>query len=594
MLGKKTSKKLLKFLVIPIGILLIIFYFYFALPFWGVPFNSQRHGNPPLTPAWALECWLWEDDVNTAERVDELLDGYAKHDIPVRTILLDSPWSLRYNDFEVDTNLYPQPEKWFKETQDKGYRVVLWMTSVVNSYSKGTTISHSEPWYNTAREKGYLVSGGKQASWWKGVGDFIDYTNPEAMKWWHGLQQKVFDYGIDGWKLDGAATLFHRKIGPVPFLYRKTHDGLMTTRGYMDHYYRDEYNYGLTQNPEFITLSRSMDRRFHPEGFAPIDASPVNWVGDQEHHWTGSSSPDDGKDQKKDIALKGIQGFESAINSILKSADKGYNIIGSDIAGFSGGKIPPNLYIRWAQFSSFCGLFLNGGHGERALWKRSPQELEIIREYSWLHTELVPYMYSYVVKAHNGGQVLQRPVKGEYHYMFGDYLLVAPIYRDELNNQITLPKGKWRYWFDDKKVIEGPITFDKEFPMDEFPVFISEGAIIPMNIERSYTGIGNEGSKGYLTLLVYPNKENEFTFYDTKDGKSTTIMVKQTRESVKITLKGKKKAHILNINLASRPKRVELDNSVLSDSLDYHFDEERHKLIIKTNEYSTGDYLITK
>jgi len=52
-----------------------------------------------LTPAWALECWLWEDDQNTAGYVDTLLAGYQKHDIPVRTILIDSPWSLRYNDF---------------------------------------------------------------------------------------------------------------------------------------------------------------------------------------------------------------------------------------------------------------------------------------------------------------------------------------------------------------------------------------------------------------------------------------------------------------------------------------------------------------
>jgi len=92
-------------------ILFIIFFFYFgfALPFRGLFFNSQRHGNPPVTPVWALECWLWEDDHNTAQRVDTLLAGYAKYDIPVRTILIDSPWSNRYNDFTVDTVLYPNP-----------------------------------------------------------------------------------------------------------------------------------------------------------------------------------------------------------------------------------------------------------------------------------------------------------------------------------------------------------------------------------------------------------------------------------------------------------------------------------------------------
>ncbi len=105
---QKKSHKTWKILGITLGILSLAFYFLIAFPFWGQPFNGQRHGNPPLTPVWALECWLWEDDVNTAQRVDELLEGYAEHDIPVRTILLDSPWSLRYNDFKVDEDLYPR------------------------------------------------------------------------------------------------------------------------------------------------------------------------------------------------------------------------------------------------------------------------------------------------------------------------------------------------------------------------------------------------------------------------------------------------------------------------------------------------------
>ena len=57
-----------------LGSLLLIYYFLFALPFRGQPFNGKRHGTPPLTPEWALECWLWEDDDNTALRVDELLE----------------------------------------------------------------------------------------------------------------------------------------------------------------------------------------------------------------------------------------------------------------------------------------------------------------------------------------------------------------------------------------------------------------------------------------------------------------------------------------------------------------------------------------
>ena len=587
-------KKTVKILLIIVVVLSAIYYFYFAFPFRGVPFNAQRHGQLPLTPEWALECWIWEDDVNTAERVDELLEGYAEHDIPVRTILLDSPWSERYNDFKVDTTLYPEPKKYFKKLQDNGYRVVLWMTPNVNFYNKGLKIENSQDWYDDARDKGYLAGNGQITDWWKGKGGFIDYSNSEAVKWWRKLQQDVFDYGIDGWKLDGSATLFYSKLGPVPFFYKKTNAGLMTTRTYMDNYYRNEYFYGLTQNPEFITLSRSIDRGFHPEGFSPLDASPVNWVGDQKHSWITSEMLDENNDKKVDIALKGIEGFESAIESILESAKLGYNIIGSDIAGFSGSKIPPRLYIRWTQFSTFCGLFLNGGHGERALWKRTPQELEIIREYSWLHTELIPYMYSYVVSAHNGGTVLQKPVEGKYHYMFGDNLLVAPIYKDELTNKITLPKGKWRYWFDDSKIIEGPVTFNRDFPLEEYPVFIKEGAIIPMNIKRNYTGIGTEENAGYLTLLIYPHKKSSFSVYDYSTQEETKITVENSASDVKINIEKKHRKHIIKLLLDAKPAKITLDNKTLVEGTDYWYENENRKLIIKTGNYVEGEYIIEK
>jgi alpha-D-xyloside xylohydrolase len=596
----------------------VIIYFVYVFPFWGIPFNQSRHGRPPLTPPWALECWLWEDDVNTAGFARELLAGYAEHDIPVRTLLIDSPWSWRYNDFKVDENRYPEPEKFFRGLQDDGYRVVLWMTCMVNSHSKDTRVKQSPEFYEEARSKGFLAGDGAQLKWWKGRGGFIDYSNPEAMKWWHGLQQQVLDWGVDGWKLDGCDTLFHGKVGKLPVPFNRARSGWMTTRQYMDHYARNEYQHGLTQNPEFVTLIRSMDGRWsHPEGFAPVDAAPVTWVGDNQHTW-----------KHKD------RGLERALTDIMNSARLGYCVIGSDVAGYHGRSNPddigpataaflaswksttadqgsassdlnttvkddiaPNVYIRWAQFSAFCGLFLNGGHGERRLWKRSLPELEIIRRFAWLHTELVPYMYSHVVNCHRGGLPLIRPLaNGKFHYLFGDDFLVASIHEDKLTRTVFLPPGRWRYLFDDREVINGQTQITRDFPMDEFPVFIREGAVVPLKVSRPYTGFGDRDSAGFTTWLVYPSDKSEFTLWHPESHpkpEATTVKV-DANQLLSIELSGKHRPHIFLIHMEQRPAGVTLDGEELREGEAWHFDALTRRLLITTREYAQGRYVILR
>ncbi len=359
---------------------------------------------------------------------------------------------------------------------------------------------------------------------------------------------------------------------------------------------------------------RSLDHLWnHPEGFSPLDAATVTWVGDNGH-------------------TRGYKnrGLQAALTDILQSARLGYCVVGSDVAGYHGRSNPddmgpatsallrswpmpgdraaagdeqfgtatdkdiaPNIYIRWAEFSTFCGLFLNGGHGERRLWKRSRPELEIIRKFSWLHTELVPYVYSQVVECHHGGPPLMRPLtQGKFHYLFGGDLLVAPMYEDKQEREVSLPPGRWRYFFRDDEVLSGPTKLRREFPLDEFPVFVREGAVIPLKITRPYTGLGDTNSAEFTTWLIYPSGKTQFTLWhpETHPNPEKTTVTVDSGPPVNIAFSGRHEPHILRIVVPSRPARVTRDAVELLEGDAWQFDAARQRLIIKTRDYDRGAY----
>ncbi len=494
-----------------------------------------------ICPMWAFEMWMWEDDDNTAAAVWDYVNGCAQHDLPLRVVLIDSPWSTAYNDFIWDTRRYPKPKEMIDKLHARGLKLILWMTCMINpnEYKKDCPGSATD-FYQEAKEKGYLCNDGKLRKWWKGQGAFIDYTNPEALAWWHGLMDRVLLQGVDGWKVDGAGELF------FPFGGRG-HAGPIKWLDYVDMFYRDCYQHVIRRRPEGVTMVRSVDVGQVGYGgrHAPRDAAPVTWVGDQEKTWD------------KD-------GLELALESSFRAMKLGYSVIGSDIGGFSGGggkKIDRTLFLRWMQWSTFMPFFLNGGHGDHRPWKYDEAFLNIFRKCAWLHCELAPYFYSGVRDAHEGGPCLLKVVPGTWQYMLGDAMLVAVIHEPKRERQVKLPEGTWIDYWDNSAVHTGPTTLDLEVPDDRYPVFIRSGSIIPLNVTNGYAGHGTEASKGKTTLDIYPDAKRPATFkLWSTSGKVTKLSAEMKGDALTVGIDGgEPRAYVLRVLLDREPTGVTLN-----------------------------------
>src|SRR5262249_17763340 len=122
---------------------------------------------------------------------------------------------------------------------------------------------------------------------------------------------------------------------------------------------------------------------------------------------------------------------------------------------------------------------------------RDSDAVAILRSYARLHTRLFPYLWTYAQRMVVDGRPLQRPLGLAYpelgrhpddEYMLGDDLLVAPVIAaNQQSREILVPSGTWFGFWDG-----APVAASEEndaqaaAPLDTIPLFVREGAIVPM------------------------------------------------------------------------------------------------------------------
>jgi len=472
----------------------------------------------PVWPAWVHEHWVWEN-TGTQDTIRNLVEDYLDNDIPVGAIIIDNPWATGIGTFVPDPALYPDMEEQIKMYHDKDIRVMLWATCMVNEDASN---------FQEGKDKGYYLSNGKTVKWWSGKGAFLDYTNPEAVDWWHKQMDIVLNMGIDGWKVDGADPYVMLLMPATGF-----GDRHVTWKEYRNAFYRDFFEYTREKlgNDRVISARPVNDVALRiglPLVFTERDVNFAGWVGDNDNDWGG---------------------LRHALNDMLASSNYNFVSYGSDIGGFrSEGEKYKDVFIRWAQLGAFCPVMENGGSGEHRPWMYDTETADVYRKFVNLHHELIPYIYSQAAYSYELVKPTMRPQPGIYQYLLGDDILVAPFFQEGNSRTVVFPKGEWIDMFDETKTYTGGIR-KLEFGFDEFPAFIRKGAIIPLDVTNGANGHGSEHSAGYTTVLMYPQSgEKKFGLYEenekgsmlsyTKGGDSLTVNCTPTKRALLFKVSG--------------------------------------------------------
>jgi len=472
---------------------------------------------PPIhTPRWALRPWI-SKDISDRDDTYTFVDGFIERGIPVAAVVIDSPWEKNYNTFEPNPTRYPDFGGMVGDMSDRGVRVVLWTTQMLNQSSfdvepGGDFYDGAAEGFVEALDCGYFVNGREVSYWWKGRGGAIDFFDPQARAFFHRFQDRVLDLGISGFKLDFGEDY----IATVPMT---TDEGEKSLQEYSEAYYEDFYAYGAAKRggPEdFVTMVRPYDRSYGFEGrfYARPEHAPVAWVGDN---------------RRDDV------GLADALDHLFRSARAGYAAIGSDLGGYLDrddedllGEIYPldsNVFRRWTGLGVFTPFFQLHGRANLEPWTfpEDPEEVTAAyRDHALMHDALVPYFDALVRATHAGDDTPMRPIgdeaewAGDYRFTVGDSIFVAPALDHEASRDVALPVGRTYFslWDLAAPGIEGGETIEADTSDPaRIPAWVMDGSIIPVLAQAGTPVFGESLFDGRSAIWIIPGRDASLTAY---------------------------------------------------------------------------------
>jgi alpha-D-xyloside xylohydrolase len=429
-------------------------------------------GRTPQPPRWSYGVWMSRAYYRTAEIAMEVAEKMRARSLPFDVLVLDGrAWHKMEvrNDFQWDPDRYPDPAGYVKKLRSMGIRVNLWEYSY---------LSTRNPLFTELVEKGYLLktpSGEPYIHRWylwpfdkrdphllpSGI---IDFTNPEAYRWYRDQHKPLYDIGISVMKTDYGEAVPEDVVAFNGDSGKRLHN--VYTFLYNQCVYESAQMYSQDEPLVWARASWAGGQRF-----------PVQWGGDPQCDW---------------------EGLAASIRGGLAWGMSGGPFFAHDIGGFAMGNPEPELYIRWAQAGILASHTRFHGLGEREPWAYGEQAEAIVRDWLNWRYRLIPYLQGCALEASETGMPVMRamplafpsdPVAWQFEqqYLLGPALLVVPVVAPGGEVRFYLPAGRW---FDiwNQEWLEGPGVFQRQVPLDHIPVFGKEGAILPLGPAVQHTG----------------------------------------------------------------------------------------------------------
>lgn len=418
---------------------------------------TELTGKPALPPAWSFGLWLTTSFTTNydEETTSSFIQGMADRDIPLHVFHFDCYWMEAYEwcNFVWDPATFPDPQGMLKRYHDRGLKICVW----INPY-----IGQKSPLFQEGMEKGYLIKKTDGSIWqtdlWQAGMGLVDFTNPDAVVWYQGKLKTLLDMGGDCFKTD-----FGERIPVKDVAYFDGSDPVK-----MHNYYTYLYNKAV-----FELLEKERGK-----GEAVLFARSAT-VGGQKFpaHWGGDCSAT-------------YPSMAETLRGGLSLALGGFGFWSHDISGFES-TAPADIYKRWCQFGLLSSHSrLHGSSSYRVPWLFDEEACVILKEFVNLKCRLMPYLYGQAVKAHVKGTPMLRPMFLDFpedkacdtldrQYMFGDSLLVAPIFKENGEVQYYLPEGTWYNLITGSKA-EGGKWQKETHDYHSLPLMVRPNTILPM------------------------------------------------------------------------------------------------------------------